>query len=65
MNLFSINCAREPFPPSLSTADANLRENDSLQRLKLTLSAAMKWKDDIESIARSTARKVGSLRFSR
>lgn len=65
MNLFSINCAREPFPPSLNTADANLRENDSLQRLKLTLSADMKWKDDIESIARSTARKVGSLRFSR
>lgn len=39
-------------------ADANLQQSDSLHLLEETFSADIKWKDHIETVARSSARQV-------
>lgn len=44
-----------------SRADANSKESNSLHLFSPTFSISMKWNDYSESIARSAARKVGSL----
>lgn len=42
-------------------SDPNLYKNVSLYFLGITFSADTKWIEYIESVAKSTARKVGSL----
>lgn len=59
--LLSINHLRDPLLLSIGIADAILQESDSLHLLGLTFTAVMKWKDYIESIVRSAAKKVSSL----
>ncbi|CAE1253364.1 unnamed protein product [Acanthosepion pharaonis] len=58
--LLSINHHREPSLPPLECLTLNF-ESNSLRLLGLTLTADLRWNKYIESIAWSTARKVGSL----
>lgn len=59
--LLSINHLKVPFLTFISMSDASLQKRDSLRLLGLLFSADMRWKDYTESIARSAAKKVGSL----
>ncbi len=59
--LLSINHHRDPSLPPIRMSDSQLLESNSLRLLGLTLTADLRWNKYIESIASSTARKVGSL----
>lgn len=60
INLLSINCLREPFQSSLDMTGTSFQENDDAPS-RTKVFADKKKKDYIESIARTTAREVGSL----
>lgn len=61
--LLSINHLKDPFffLPPICMADANLHKSDTIHLVGLMFSDNMKWKDYIESIAGSVAKKTGSL----
>ena len=59
--LLSINNFREPFLPPVSMDGSNLPESGSFRLLGMTLSQDFSWRTYIESIAKSSAMKVGSL----
>ncbi|CAE1293373.1 unnamed protein product [Acanthosepion pharaonis] len=63
--LLSINHHRDPSLPPIRMSDAQLHERSSLRLLGLKLSIDLRWNKYIESIASSTARKVGSLCHAR
>lgn len=59
--LLSSMYQRETFLYSISMADASLQEIDSLHQIELPFPADVKWKDNFESLARSVAKKTGSV----
>ena len=63
--LLSINRFKNPYLPSVMMNDAELPENSNFRLLGLTFSDDFTWNAYIESIAKSAARKVGSLFRSR
>ncbi len=61
----SLFMRRQPSLSPIRMSDAQLPESNSLRLLGLTLTADLRWNKYIESIASSTARKVGSLSRAR
>lgn len=61
MKLLSFKRLREPFLSSIKIFDANFQKNDPIRLFGLTVSADIKWNDNIEAIVRSAAIKVGYL----
>ena len=59
--LLSINRFKDPFLPSVMMNGAELPENSHFRLLGLTFSNDFSWNNYIESIAKSTAMKAGSL----
>lgn len=55
------NCSFLIVSANNALADAKLQQSDSVRMLRQFFFAGMKWKDYTESIARSTARQIGSL----
>ena len=63
--LLLINHFREPFLPPVSMNGSNLPESDSFRLLGMILSQDFSWRTYIESIAKFSAMKVGSLLHAR